>query len=145
MRTVGVPSGLNVRKLLRKAEGKTMDKNNITCIQKAKFIFEFYEKREWRPGEEPPLNRVVNAAAVGPGEIRNLGAFLANRLDRIAGMMEILLAAHNRWGISGKKDRVIMETDSFDFNDALKLLRENGFYDDEFVLKVEYERKWGLL
>ncbi|WP_027366066.1 hypothetical protein [Desulfotruncus alcoholivorax] len=122
-----------------------MDKNNITCIQKAKFIFEFYEKREWQPGEEPPLSGVVKAARVEPGAVRHLGNFLANRLERIARMMEILIDAHDRWGVSGKKDRVIMETDSYDFNDALKLLKENGFNDDEFVLKVEYERKWGLL
>ncbi|MBF7084286.1 hypothetical protein IT084_15135 [Desulfallas sp. Bu1-1] len=122
-----------------------MREDNITCIQHAKFIFDFFEKREWAPGEESPLKKITGVRKVEPGAVRNLGAFLSVRLDRIARMMEILLSAHDNWAVTGKKDRVIMETNSFDFNDAIRLLKEHGFHDDEFVLQVEYERKWGML
>ncbi len=122
-----------------------MKKNNITCIQRARFFFYFFEKREWQPGEEPPLKKIVKAKNVTPEAVRKLNKFLNNRLERIATMMDILLAAHDDWAVTGRKDHILMETQSFDFNEALKLLKDNGFNDDEFVLKVEYERKWGML
>ena len=60
-------------------------------------------------------------------------------------MMEVLFAIHNDWAVNAKKDFIQMETQSLDFNDALNVLKEHGFTDDEFILKVEYERKWGVL
>jgi hypothetical protein len=121
-----------------------MDPNNITCVQRVQFIFAFLEKRVWQSGEKPPLNDILRSG-VDPGAVRHLGGFVSRRLDRIAEMMEVLLSAHGGWATVGKKDRIIMETKSFDFNDAVKLLNERGFHDDEFVIKVEYERKWGVL
>ena len=122
-----------------------MHKDNITCIQLVRFFFDFYEKREWKPGEKPPLKAVAGAKEVTPEALRNLGEFLAFRLDRIAAMMEILTKAHSDWAVTGKKDQVIMETESLDFNEAIALLKEKGFRDEEYVLKVEYNRKWGML
>ncbi|WP_104371754.1 hypothetical protein [Desulfocucumis palustris] len=122
-----------------------MDEKNITCIQKVKFIFDFFEKREWGQGEEPPLKSIVKSSGIEPAAVADLSRFLHNRLDRIAKMMEILMSAHDGWATSGKRDKILLETSTYDFNDALKLLKDNGFNDDEFVLKVEYERKWGLL
>lgn len=122
-----------------------MNTKNLTCTQKVYFVFDFFEKREWQPGEEPPFNRIVKVNQVEPEAVRSLNRFLIDRLERIAKMMDILLSAHDSWSITGKKDKIIMATDSFDFNDALQLLKEHGFHDDEFVLKVEYERKWGIL
>ncbi len=122
-----------------------MKKDNVTCVQRARFFFEFFEKKEWQPGEQPPLNKIVKEKPVTPQAVRELNSFLTNRLERIATMMEILLTAHHDWAVTGKKDQIIMETQSFDFNDALKLLKDAGFNDDEFILKVEYDRRWGML
>lgn len=130
--------------IIIKEKVSVMDPNNLACIQKVKFIFDFFEKREWQPGEEPPLNSVIKST-VNPGDIKKLGEFLSWRMDRISQMMDILLSAHDKWAVTGKRDKVLMETDSWDFNDAVKLLKEHGFNDDEFILKVEYERKWGVL
>jgi len=122
-----------------------MRKDNVTCIQRVRFFFDFYEKKEWSPGEEPPLKKIIKVKEVKPEAVRNLSRFLAWRLDRIATMMDILLNAHDDWAITGKKDMIVMETESFDFTDALNLLKEQGFHDDEYILKVEYSRKWGML
>ncbi|MCL6560200.1 MAG: hypothetical protein K6U74_15685 [Firmicutes bacterium] len=122
-----------------------MDIKNETCVQRVRFFFYFYEKREWQPGEEPPLNKITGAKKINPEAVRELKAFLTSRLDRIARMMEILFAAHDNWATTGKKDLIIMETETFDFNDAIKALKEQGFTDDEYILKVEYDRKWGML
>ena len=122
-----------------------MRPDNETCIQRSRFFFYFFEKKDWLPGERPPLKDIVKAKNLRPEAIRNLNKFLNTRLDRIARMMEVLLEAHDDWAITGKKDHVIMETETYDFNKALQVLKENGFNDDEFILKVEYTRKWGIL
>lgn len=122
-----------------------MHPDNETCIQRARFFFYFFEKKDWLPGEKPPLKDIVRVKNLRPEAIRNLNKFLTTRLDRIARMMELLLEAHDDWAITGRRDRVIMETETFDFNNALQVLQENGFNDDEFILKVEYTRKWGVL
>jgi len=60
-------------------------------------------------------------------------------------MMELLTEVHNDWAITGKKDYILMETESYDFNSALQILKDHAFDDSEFILKVEYTRKWGVL
>lgn len=122
-----------------------MDPNNETCVQRARFIFNYYEKKEWLPGEKPPLVDIIKVKDVQPDKLRSFAEFMHTRLNRIADMMDILLGIHNNWAITGWKDHILMETESFDFNDALKSLKQQGYYDDEFVLKVEYTRKWGVL
>ena len=122
-----------------------MKPDNVTCVQRVRFFFYFYEKREWLKGETPPLNKLLKEKKVVPQAIRELREFLNIRLDRIATMMDTLLNAHNNWAITGKADKIIMETQTFDFNEALKVLKDNGFNDDEYILEVEYDRKWGLL
>ena len=122
-----------------------MDINNETCVQRARFFFSFFEKRVWKSGEEPPLGRIIKVKDVQPEAIRNLSGFLTIRLNRIASMMEVLLTAHSDWAITGRKDSILMETESFDFNEAVKVLQQSGFTDEEFVLNVEYTRKWGVL
>ena len=123
-----------------------MNKTQLTCIQNIRFIFNFFEKRDWLTGEENPFKNITDKnKVITPETIKNLSNFLLNRLSRIADMIEILQSAHNDWIITGKKDKIIMETNTFDFNDALDTLKNKGFNDDEYVLKVEYERKWGTL
>jgi hypothetical protein len=122
-----------------------MHPDNETCVQRARFFFYFFEKKDWLPGERPPLQDIVKVKNVKPEAIRYLNRFLTNRLERIAQMMEILMEIHEDWAITGWKDHILVETESFDFNDALEALKEQGFNDDEFILKVEYTRKWGVL
>lgn len=122
-----------------------MKKDNETCVQRAKFYFHYFEKKEWLPSEQPVLDEIVNNKNLRPEAIRNFNKSLSVRLDRIANMMEILLKAHEDWAITGKKDQVIMETESFEFNQALEILHQYGFHDDEFILKIDYTRKWGVL
>ena len=122
-----------------------MHPDNETCVQRVRFFFYFFEKKDWQPGERPPLQDIVKAKDVKPEAIRNLNRFLTNRLERIARMIEILTEVHKDWAVTGWKDHILMETESFDFNNAIQELKEYGFKDDEFILKVEYTRKWGVL
>lgn len=122
-----------------------MHPDNETCVQRARFYLYFFEKKDWQPGEKPPLQDIVKAKDVKPEAIRNLNRFLTNRLERIARMIEILTEVHDDWAVTGWKDHILLETESFDFNNAIEVLKEHGFNDDEFILKVEYTRKWGVL
>ncbi len=82
-----------------------MHPDNETCVQRARFFFHFFEKKDWLPGERPPLADIVKAKNLRPEAIRNLNKFLHTRLDRIAKMMELLMEAHDDWAITGKKTR----------------------------------------
>lgn len=122
-----------------------MDPNNETCVQRARFFFYFFEKKEWLLGEKPPLEAILKSKDVQPEALRYFSEFMHTRLARIADMIEILKEAHDDWAVTGWKDHILMETESFDFNQAIRVLNEHGFHDDEFILKVEYTRKWGVL
>lgn len=122
-----------------------MHPDNETCVQRARFFFYFFEKKDWDPGEKPPFDDILKVKNVKPEAIRNLNKFLTSRLERIATMMELLTEAHDDWAITGKKDYILMETETYDFNKAIQRLKEQGFDDSQFILKVEYTRKWGVL
>lgn len=122
-----------------------MKPDNVTCVQRTRFYFYFFEKKERLPDERQPLDYIVKVRDVKPGALRYFSEFMHKRLARIADMMEILENAHDDWAITGTKNFILMETETFDFNDALRVLNEHGFYDDEFILKVEYTRLWGVL
>lgn len=122
-----------------------MNKNQVTCIQNVRFIFNLFENHELL-SEEFSLRDINDKnKAITHESIRNLSNFLSNRLSRIADMIEILQSSHNEWIITRRKYKIIVETNTFDFNYALTALKNKGFTDDEYVLKVEYERKWGTL
>ena len=122
-----------------------MRPDNETCVQRARFFFYFFELKDWAPGEPPPYDEIIKVKKVSPNAVRNLNRFLTLRLERIACMMELLTEAHDDWAITGKKDYILMETETYDFNNAIKILEAQGFDDREFILKVEYTRKWGVL
>ena len=121
-----------------------MNPNNETCVQRTLFLF-YFKKKVWLPGEKPPMEDIIKVKDVQPEALRYFAKFMHTRLNRIAEMMDILLKVHDNWAVTGWKDHVLMETESFDFNDAVKALANQGFHHDEFVLKVEYTRKWGVL
>ena len=122
-----------------------MRQDREICVQRTRLFFYFFEKSNWATGEKPPLDDIVKVKKVSPKAVRNLNKFLTTRLERIATMMELLTEAHDDWAITGKKEYIIMETETYDFNDSIKILNEQGFDDSEFILKVEYARKWGVL
>lgn len=122
-----------------------MRQDNETCVQRTRLFFYFYEKNNLAIGEKPPLDDIVKVKTVTSEAVRNLNKFLNSRLERIATMMDLLSAAHDDWAITGKKNYVLMETETLDFNDSLKILFDRGFDESEFNLEVEYTRKWGLL
>ncbi|MEJ9210852.1 hypothetical protein [Bacillus smithii] len=122
-----------------------MNKNQLTCNQKICFIFEFWDRQIWLPRKIKPLKRSYRFHQVNSRHVRELQARLSVRLEKIACMMDILQEAHDCWMIYEKKNQIIMETDSFDFSEALDILSRHGFTNDDYILKVEYERKWGML
>jgi len=121
-----------------------MKPDNVTCVQRTLFVFNF-EKKVWLPGEKPPLEDIIKVKDIRSESLRYFAEFMHTRLNRIAEMMDILLKVHDNWAVTGWKDHILMETESFDFNDAVKALADQGFHQDEFVLTVEYTRKWGVL
>ncbi|HEY8909091.1 MAG TPA: hypothetical protein VIM51_02265 [Desulfosporosinus sp.] len=118
-----------------------MRQDNETCVQRGRFFFYFFEK----PSEKAHFGDIVKVKKVKPEAVRALSKFLTTRLERIATMMELLAEAHDDWAMTGKKDYILMETETYDFNAAIKILKEQGFDESEFILKVEYTRKWGVL
>lgn len=119
-----------------------MDKSRLTCNQKICFIFDFFPKQAKFNRKKGQLN------SLEPSDSQSIRAFkllLAERLERIACMVDILQKAHEDWRVSEKKNKIFLETETFDFNDAVERLANEGFRGDEYLLKVDYERKWGML
>jgi flagellar biosynthesis/type III secretory pathway chaperone len=122
-----------------------MKKNKFTCEQKICFIFEIFPQQIWFLRNVMPLKKSLNIHQMNSRSVRELNAFLSVRLERIARMMDLLQEAHDHWVVYGKKNKIIMETDTYDFNEALDILSSHGFNKDDYILRVEYERKWGML
>lgn len=122
-----------------------MHPDNETCVQRVRFFFYFFEKKSGKFHEKSPLDDIVKAKVIKPEAVRSLNRYLSRRLERIAAMLEILTEIHDDWAVTGYKDYILAETESFDFNNAVKALNDQEFTDEEFVLKVEYTRKWGVL
>jgi hypothetical protein len=121
-----------------------MKKNQLTCNQKICFIFEIWNQKIWLPRNEKPL-KSPPIHQLNSRHVRELQAHLSVRLERIACMMDLLQEAHDHWMIYEKKNKIIMESNTFDFSEALNILAIHGFTNDDYILRVEYERKWGML
>jgi hypothetical protein len=122
-----------------------MKKNQLTCKQKICFIFEIFPKQIWSLRNVMPLKKSLNIHQMNSRSVRELNAFLSVHLERIACMMDLLQEAHDHWVVYRKKNKIIMETDTYDFSEALDILSSHGFNRDDYILRVEYERKWGML
>jgi len=122
-----------------------MNENKVTCIQRARFFFYFYEEGEWKRKEKTPMQKFAQLKHAGSDDIRALKDAITWRLERIAQMVEILTNAHADWAITTNKNYVLLETQTLDFNESIKLLKEHGFSEDEFVLRAEYTRAWGMM
>ncbi len=122
-----------------------MKSNNETCVQRTIFRFYYLKSVDCKRKGGKLFTLHSTGPKTDPGKVRSLKRFLETRLERIAQMMEILLKAHDDWAITERKDCFQMETLSFDFNDAVRLLGDQGFIKKEYILEVEYTRKWGVL
>lgn len=122
-----------------------MNINNETCVQRV--IIHFYHQNfpKLKNKDNQLITEVTLGKNIQPQDVRLWKDYLADRLERIAQMMEVLLAAHDDWAITGRKGFVQMETQSFDVNDVIRTLSEHGFQKEEYIIKLDYTRKWGVL
>lgn len=122
-----------------------MKKDQLTCKQRVTVTFNFYPQYHQSDSVISLKKWHRQKNNLDSKSIRELGAFLSERLEHIAQMIEILQSVHEQWVVTGKRDRVILETDSFDVHLVVNALAEQGFLASDYQLFVEYERKWGIL
>lgn len=118
---------------------------NQTCVQNAQLYLTFHEAGEWRRGTRSPWVRFRRQKSVMPEDVRALAAYTHARMQRVAGMMAVLLALHDDWAISPHRDYVKMETTTLEYNIIVDALLAAGYTADDFILQTEYTRKWGML
>lgn len=118
---------------------------NQTCVQNAQLYLTFHEAGEWRRGARSPWVRFRRQKSVMPEDVRALAAYTHARMQRVAGMMVVLLALHDDWAISPHRDYVKMETTTLEYNIIVDALLAAGYTADDFILQTEYTRKWGML
>lgn len=118
---------------------------NQTCVQHAQLYLTFHEAGEWRRGARSPWVRFRRQKSVTPEDVRALAAYTHARMQRVAGMMAVLLALHDDWAISPHRDYVKMETTTLEYNIIVDALLAAGYTADDFILQTEYTRKWGML
>lgn len=122
-----------------------MKTDQLTCRQRVTFIFNFYPRSQ-QSGSVVALKNWQNRLRTPDSDtVRELSNYLSVRLEHIARMIEILQSGNDQWIVTGKRDRIILETDSIDFHSAVDALAEEGFRAQDYQLDVEYERKWGIL
>jgi hypothetical protein len=122
-----------------------MKADSLTCKQSVTIVFDFYHFPN-QPADESVLkNRHHRSHNPDPAAIRALASALSERLEHIARMIEVLQSVDDHWAVTGRKDRIILETDSFDFQSVRNVLEERGFQACDYQLFVSYERKWGML
>ncbi len=118
---------------------------NQTCVQNAQLYLTFHEAGEWRRGARSPWVRFRRQKSVTPEDVRALAAYTHARMQRVAGMMAVLLALHDDWAISPHRDYVKMETTTLEYNIIVDALLAAGYTAGDFILQTEYTRKWGML
>lgn len=96
-------------------------------------------------GARSPWVRFRRQKSVTPEDVRALAAYTHARMQRVAGMMAVLLALHDDWAISPHRDYVKMETTTLEYNIIVDALLAAGYTADDFILQTEYTRKWGML
>ena len=118
---------------------------NQTCVQNAQLYLTFHEAGEWRRGARSPWVHFRRQKSVMPEDVRALAAYTHARMQRVAGMMAVLLALHDDWAISPHRDYVKMETTTLEYNIIVDALLAAGYTAGDFILQTEYTRKWGML
>ena len=94
--------------------------------------------------EDPvPYGPLAGTESPAPAAVRDFGARLAYRAERVAAMLDVL--AERGFVFKFEKDRVLAESAVMEAQDAKKYLLDAGFRDTEFQVFLEYARKWGVL
>lgn len=122
-----------------------MKKDNITCIQRAQFVLHFFENGEWREKSESLYDTFIKKKAVTPEDMQALTDYTTNRMKRTSKLYELLLEIHDDWEVTPKRDCIILETETMDFEAIIPKIKEVGFDENDYVLYSEYTRKWGML
>lgn len=65
--------------------------------------------------------------------------------DQIHSMIRTFQEAHDDWNVYATGRRIVLETTTLDFRQISNLLESNGLSHSDYDLRVEYERKWGML
>lgn len=120
-------------------------RHNQTCEQNAQLYLTFHEGGEWRHKKKSPWKIFRQRKTTSPQEVLALADYTYNRMQRVAGMMQVLLALHDDWAISTHRDYVKMETVTLEYTTIIKALLDAGYNGDDFILQAEYTRKWGML
>jgi len=99
-----------------------MNKMQETCVQRVKVVF-FHPSSKSSKGFKPHCLK----------------------LEKIYSMIHSLQKAHDDWSIYATNHQIVLETTTLDFNIISEMLEQNGFTHSDYDLRVEYERKWGML
>ncbi|MGB9803393.1 MAG: hypothetical protein ACPLRU_08535 [Desulfofundulus sp.] len=93
--------------------------------------------------EVPTLEKIRNADMVRPEDMRRLGDFLKERLERVASIMELL--QERGFYCRGTRQAVILEGSNMEAYQVKELLQEHGVQPHEYEIKLEYTRQWGIM
>ncbi|WP_153060768.1 hypothetical protein [Moorella stamsii] len=89
------------------------------------------------------MDKIRGVEMVRPEDVRDLGHFLQERLERVAAIMELLLA--RGWNCRGTRQAIILDGEDLEAHEVKELLLEQGFQPCEFEIKLDYTRKWGIM
>lgn len=118
---------------------------NHTCDQNAQIYLTFHEGGEWRYKKKSPWFLFKQKEKPTPQDVRELANYTNERMNRVAGMMDILLKLHDDWAITAHQDYIKMETVTLEYDIIIKALLDAGYHEDDYILQTEYTRKWGML
>jgi len=90
-----------------------------------------------------PYAIATKAQPISPEGVLAFGRQLLHRTERVAAMMNILAEAGFRFAAGD--DCVYADSDVVEAQAAKRLLLSSGFKDQEFQVRLDYVRKWGML
>ena len=113
-----------------------MNKDNRTVDHLTRIILYLVD-------EPMPYDILTKDEPLSPVTVRRLASHLAQRLQRVAAMMELLAPR----GFSFRQDKncIYAESTEMEAQEAKRYLLANGFQDKEFQVWLEYTRKWGMM
>ncbi|ANS73225.1 hypothetical protein AWM70_00360 [Paenibacillus yonginensis] len=124
-----------------------MKATNETCVQQVRVIF-------FKPEHPSSSHRL---RLLGWPSFKRTGPFSGTaspnasqqqaqaRWDKILNLIGLLQNLHEDWQVYTNRRQLVMETSTLDFHPISELLEQQGLPHSEYELRVEYERKWGML
>ena len=90
-----------------------------------------------------PYTVLDEADGIEPKDVRLFAHHIQHRLERVAGMMELL--AERGFTFRRYKNHILGESESVEAQEAKRYLISKGYQDREFQINLEYIRKWGMM